>query len=37
MGHKPWDRPWKRQEKARSKRDWRAEVDSELTEDSDDG
>jgi hypothetical protein len=22
VGHKPWDRPWKRSEKARAKREW---------------
>lgn len=26
MGHKPWDRPWKRVEKAKARRAWQAEV-----------
>lgn len=26
MGHKPWDRPWKRAEKAKAKREWRDDI-----------
>lgn len=30
MGHKPWDLPWKRVEKAKAKRAWRDEAGDEV-------
>lgn len=31
MGHKPWDRPWKRADKMRERREWQADAAAQVT------
>ena len=34
MGHKPWDRPWKRVAKAKGRRAWKGEVTRDTADDA---